>query len=240
MHRRCLALAAAILLAGCASDRPAGRKPPTVATQQADAEAARAYQEIVRQSGIADDAERNALVQSVGARVARASDAPQLDWQFTVVRDDSANAAVLPGGRVVVNSGLFTVVHNDAQLAAVLANLAARLKVLRPSAESRDAVMKALTKVIMEPAQAPEQNAARAEAIASLLGVPTAGEEAEIDRLGLLYMARAGYDPRAAIAVWQNFAAAGGKTQPLAAARMARLQRLMPQALQMYAASQPQ
>src|SRR5690606_36813873 len=68
-------------------------------------------------------------------------------------------------------------------------------------------------------------------------------QETEADEVGLMYMARAGYDPRAAIDVWRNFAALGGSTvdflstHPSPGNRIERLQKLMPEALKVYEAS---
>jgi predicted Zn-dependent protease len=66
-------------------------------------------------------------------------------------------------------------------------------------------------------------------------------QESEADHIGLLYMAEAGYDPRAAIDLWQNFNALGGarppeflSTHPAPGSRIERLQELMPEALEVY------
>ena len=69
-------------------------------------------------------------------------------------------------------------------------------------------------------------------------------QESEADEIGLIYMARAGYDPRAAVDLWRNFEALGGSrppeflsTHPAEGTRIKRLQRLMPRALEIYRAS---
>jgi predicted Zn-dependent protease len=72
-------------------------------------------------------------------------------------------------------------------------------------------------------------------------------QESEADHIGLLYMAEAGYDPREAVTLWQNFAALGGErpfeflsTHPSEGTRIERLQELMPEAMEVYQASRQQ
>jgi predicted Zn-dependent protease len=72
-------------------------------------------------------------------------------------------------------------------------------------------------------------------------------QEAEADHIGLLYMAQAGYDPREAINLWQNFNAFGGdrppeflSTHPAPGTRIDRLEELMPEALEVYERSRRQ
>jgi metalloendopeptidase OMA1, mitochondrial len=72
-------------------------------------------------------------------------------------------------------------------------------------------------------------------------------QESEADHIGLLYMAQAGYDPREAIKLWQNFDKLGGagtpeflSTHPAAGSRIERLQELMPEAMEVYRASRQQ
>jgi predicted Zn-dependent protease len=73
------------------------------------------------------------------------------------------------------------------------------------------------------------------------------GQESEADEIGLTLMAEAGYDPREAVKLWQNFEALGGErppeflsTHPAEGTRIERLQELMPEALQVYEANRQQ
>src|SRR3546814_19179090 len=80
-----------------------------------------AYQEILATKGVSSDPQLNEMVRRVGQRIVRASGQTGLDWQFNVIKDETPNAFALPGGFVGVHTGLFMVVENEAQLAALIA-----------------------------------------------------------------------------------------------------------------------
>ena len=79
-----------------------------------------AWQQIKQQQPVANDSRLQQRVERVGRRIAEASGEPGWDWQFTLFRNDEPNAFALPGGKVGVNTGLFKVVENEDQLAAVM------------------------------------------------------------------------------------------------------------------------
>jgi predicted Zn-dependent protease len=186
-------------------------------------------------------------VQRVGSRIAAVSDAPNLDWRFTVINNDTPNASALPGGQVIVHTGLFDVVETEDELAAILGHEVGHA-VAHHGAErmSQQALVETGLQVL---AGSTSPELAQLMAGAATLGVVlpfSRDQEAEADHIGLIYMARAGYDPRAAVTVWQKFEAMGNETMeflsthPAPGNRIAELNRLMPEAMAIYQQGAPQ
>jgi predicted Zn-dependent protease len=238
-----LAGAAVLLLTGCGHAPVTGRQQLLlVSDAQVATAGAQAFQEIVQEKGTSDDPTMNATIQRVGARVAQASDGAGLTWQFRLINDDTANAFALPGGLVGVNTGLFKVVQSDDQLAAVLGHEIAHVTAHHHAERmSRQALVQTgLTAISGETSPATVELLKQAATLGVVLPF-SREQEAEADHIGLIYMARAGYDPHAAVAVWQNFEKLGGtgqptflSTHPSPGDRIAELEKIMPQADAIY------
>jgi predicted Zn-dependent protease len=204
-----------------------------------------AYQQILSESEISKDPELNRRVTEVGRRIAAASPHPEWDWQFTVIENDEPNAFALPGGKVGVNTGLFQVAKNDDQLAAVIGHEVAHA-IARHGAErmSQQVLMQAgLAGLGIATDQTTAGLAAQAATLVVTLPYSRT-QEAEADHIGLIYMAEAGYDPRQAIELWQNFESFGGErppeflsTHPAPGSRIQNLKALLPEAMPIYEAS---
>jgi len=241
-----LALTASVL-AGCETAPVTGRNQLILLPESQDQQMGlTAYQQILEQSEISDNQELNRRVQEVGRRIAEVSPRPDWDWQFTLIEDESPNAFALPGGKVGVHTGLFKAAKNDAQLAAVIGHEVAHA-IARHGPERMSQGM--LTQLgaaaigIGTGSDAYAQLAAQAATLAVVLPYSRT-QESEADHIGLLYMARAGYDPREAVALWENMMALGGasppeflSTHPGTENRIARLKELMPEALAIYEAN---
>lgn len=156
------------------------------------------------------------------------SDSPYSDWQFVVFEGDQANAFALPGGWVGVFAGMLEVAANEHQLATVLGHeighVNARHGAERMVTEHFVALGLRLAAALLAlgDVQIPPDLLAALGASAAEFGIvrPFSRAQAlEADGLGLEYMARAGYDPREAIAFWQRMqllTANGGPTPFLA------------------------
>ena len=242
-----LALLLATVSAACQTTPVTGRSQLIlISDQQANRMGEDAFEEILVQKARSPDPALIRRVNTVGARIAAVADDPGYDWEFEVIEDDTPNAFALPGGKVGVHTGLFKVVENDAQLAAVLGHEVAHA-IARHSAErisQRMLIAGGLTAVGIA-VDDPKLTALLAGAATLAIILPfSRSQEAEADEIGLLYMARAGYDPREAITLWQNFARYGGarppeflSTHPDPGNRIERLKRLMPKALKVYEAN---
>ena len=242
------AVSAAIViavLAGCAAAPVTGRDQfILVSDQQANAMGASAYQQILAEKRVSGNRRLSQRVQQVGQRIAAVADDPGTRWEITLFEDPSPNAFALPGGKIGVNTGLFNVAQTDAQLAAVIAHEMAHVVARHPSERlSRQVAVQGGLALAGAASGTVAQNADLLAQAATLgLVLPfSRSQESEADRIGLIYMARAGYDPRAAIEVWQNFRAVGGarppeflSTHPSAGNRMERLRAYMPEAMQIY------
>ncbi len=234
------ALAAAAALAACQQAPVTGRSQLVlVSPDQASQLGAEAFKQIKAQKTVSHDPRMNRMVQDVAHRLAKAiqTRAPQ-NWDYTVFKDPEANAFALPGGKIGVNTGLFEVARNEAQLAAVLGHEMGHV-IAHHVAErmSRQALLQAGLGAV---GGAGGGQYADLLAQAATLGIvlPFSREqESEADAIGLMLMARAGYDPRQAIQLWRNFEQAGGQRppeflsdHPAPGNRIRHLESLMPRA----------
>jgi len=243
MRRSPLLMILALLLAGCATAPVTGRQQLLLLSEEDAAELGyQAYQDILRTKGVSSDPQLTEVVQRVGQRIARVSEEPDLDWQFNVINDPTPNAFALPGGYVGVHAGLFKVVENEDQLAAVVAHEIGHVDARHPSERlSRQALVESGLSIALGGQSASVIQLASAAATLGVILPFSRQQEAEADAIGLQYMAAAGYDPRAAIEVWKNMEAYGGpggpeflSTHPAPGNRIQNLQEMMPEALETY------
>ena len=244
MRWRSLSLACLALLAACAQAPETGRNQLILPFFGDDSELGlQAFEKIKAEKEISNDPTMNAAVGRIGRAIAEISPQPDWDWEFVVFEDDTPNAFALPGGKVGVNAGLFKVAKTDDQLAAVVGHEVAHA-IARHGVERMSSGLLTQLGVVAAGIATDSQVATMAAAGGAnlLLTLPhSRTQESEADAIGLHYMARAGYDPRAAIELWENMEAYGGdqppqflSTHPSHGNRIARLEELMPEALAEY------
>lgn len=216
-----------------------------------------AFEEIKAQEELATDPAQIALVEGIGLRIAEQAEEnlPEAEWEFVLFKeDDTLNAFALPGGKVGVYTGLVNLVDSPDELAAVIGHEIAHVTA-RHGAErmSRATALSAIGVGIGVAARDEDERTRQAIMIAYGLGATLGVElpysrhaESEADRIGLMYAARAGYDPRAAITFWQKMQQAAGdrpsvpnflSTHPSDVDRIAHLKELMPEAMRAYQAA---
>jgi len=209
-----------------------------------------AYQDVLKKEKVSHDPALNELVTRVGRRIAAATGQNNYAWEFKVIEDDKQiNAFCLPGGKVAVYTGMKQVVSSEDELAAVIGHEVAHA-IARHGGErvSQQLLVEGLTVAAVLSAK----NEQKAGLYAGLIGAGAAVglllpysrlHESEADRMGLIYMARAGYDPRAAVTLWQRMAEASkgrGKppeflsTHPADDTRIRQIQGWLPEALRAY------
>ena len=160
-----------------------------------------------------------AQVQRVAKRIEAVAgrDKPAFEWKVTLLRKDEANAYCLPGGKIVVYTGILPLTGNDAALATVLGHEVAHATA-EHSAEriEADHLTKIAAAIVAGGVAFTPRQYLR---VAALLG--TAGslpfsrkQESEADHIGLVYMARAGYDPHEAVAFWERMQRASRGKEP--------------------------
>ena len=200
--------------------------------------------DIIREGPEAD------MVKRVGARIAAVADDPGFAWEFTLIDSPEKNAWCLPGGKVAVYSGILAVTEDEAGLAAVITHEIAHAIAQHGAERMLQEQLTQIGLLAVSGTLGGLDPAARGAVLAlfgagAQLGVllPFSRDmEGEADRIGLIYMARAGYDPRAAIGLWERMARQRegpevpeyASTHPSDETRIKNLQKWMPEALEEY------
>lgn len=192
------------------------------------------------------------IQQSVTKYMAQNKLSKRLDgfkWEFNLVNDKTINAWCMPGGKVVVYTGLLAVTQTEAALAMVMGHEIAHAVARHGNERMSQQLMTQAGGVALGVAlqnksaetKAIFQTAYGAGAAVGLILPYSRLHETEADKLGLIFAAMAGYDPREAPKFWQRMAAKGGakppellSTHPSDANRVKELNKFMPQALKYY------
>jgi predicted Zn-dependent protease len=205
-------VAVSLSLVACGKNSAGRNQFNLVSDDEMNAMGDQAYADIIQNSQLSRDQGLNAEIRRIGENIAVAS-GESFDWQFSVIAEDQANAFCLPGGKVAVYTGILPIAQNSAALAAVLGHEVAHAT-LRHSSErmSQDLILQTgLSLLSITFANSQYQGIiAAAMGIGSTYGVTlpfSRYHESEADRVGLQYMARAGYDPREAIGLWERMGA---------------------------------
>jgi predicted Zn-dependent protease len=214
------------------------------------------YREILSNSRVVTSGPEYELVRRVAQRLVggMGESSREFEWQVSVIESPQANAFCLPGGKIAVYTGIIPIAGSEAGLAAVMGHEIAH-------ATSRHGAQRLFQSSILQTALAGaqwsmgEMSPQQRTTIMALLGagaqygvlLPFSREhETEADQIGLLYMARAGYDPRESIGFWERMAEAGGGNQPPEFAsthpshgtRVETLKAFMPKAMEEYQKAQ--
>lgn len=205
-----------------------------------------AYDQILRGEKLSTNPRTNAMVRRVGRRLAAVAERPDFAWEFRVIEKDIANAFALPGGKMAVYTGILKFTHTETGLAVVMGHEVAHA-LARHGGErlSRSLLAQLGLTALQVGLRSSDPAIVQGVALAYGLGVELPfgrGQESEADHIGLILMAKAGYDPRAAIPLWRRMAAGErGKaapeflsTHPSGTTRITQLRQWMPEALQYY------
>jgi predicted Zn-dependent protease len=205
-----------------------------------------AYEKILQEEKVSHDPQLNARVRRVGERIAAVVDRPDFAWEFHVIDKDVANAFALPGGKVAVYTGILDYTQTETGLAVVIGHEVAHA-LARHGGErmSRSMIAQLGLAAVQIGLNTNDPTIVQGIALAYGVGVELPfdrGQESEADHIGLILMAKAGYDPREAIPFWERMSSGKqGKgapeflsTHPSGDTRIKQLRQWMPEALQYY------
>src|SRR6185503_18807932 len=209
------------------------------------------YREVLSQSEVIQSGPEHDMVVRVAERLARATGdaAKDFKWHVSLIRSPQANAFCLPGGKIAVYTGILPYAKTEAGLAAVMGHEMAHA-VARHGSQRLLRTTMAQTMMAGAQFSLSDMDPQQRQAVMAALGagaqygvlLPFSREhELEADEMGLIYMARAGYDPREAITFWERMSSAGGQqppefasTHPSHGRRIEQLREFLPKALAEY------
>ena len=236
-----LALAATAVLSGCAS---------MVSDADLNAQGAATFEKMRAEVPLVQDRPTIEFVSCVADAIVSQleGEATSYEWELAIFDQQPVNAFVLPGGKISVYKGLLAVTKNDAQLAAVMGHEVAHVTERHPAERMARTKATQVGVGVLSGIVGGTPIAARSASTALQIGAQLGlllpfnrGQENEADEVGLLYMARAGFDPRESIKLWQNMQDSKDNeppefmsTHPSSDTRIDRLVDLLPAALLEY------
>jgi len=219
------------------------------------------YGEFISQSKLSTDVQQTQMVKRVGGRIQKAveqycaknctQDRLQgYEWEFNLIEDPNVNAWAMPGGKVVVYTGLLPVTRTEEGLAVVMGHEIAHAFARHGSERMTQGLIvemggMALSKALESSPAQTQDLFMRSYGIGTQVGVLlpySRKQESEADHLGLIFMAMAGYNPNEAIIFWQRMAASKQgpaplellSTHPTDSTRIRDIENLMPEAMSYY------
>ncbi|HOP43490.1 MAG TPA: M48 family metallopeptidase [Flavobacteriales bacterium] len=262
MKRTLLVLMLPALVVGCHRVPITGRKQVNLLSEtEMMGMSLSQYQAFIQENPPLPDGDpRVRQVRTIGERLARAATeyltehhaadrVEGFQWTFNVVDDPTVNAWCMPGGRVVVYTGILPVTQDDAGLAVVMGHEIAHAIARHGNERMSQGMAVQLGGAALSVALSQEPSLTndlflQSYGIGSQLGTLAFSRkhESEADKMGLVFMALAGYDPQAAPSFWERMSAMGGggapellSTHPSDERRVADLEAFMPEALKYYA-----
>lgn len=250
----CLSTFTVLMIAGCQNVPVTGRNQLVITSETKENEMGlSAYQEVLKSEKVTQNEKWAEVVRRVGERIAKVADRPDFKWEFNVIESETQNAFCLPGGKVAVYTGILPVCESEAGLAVVMshevAHAIARHGGERMTYQTAQNLGKSAVGYVMQNQEEAQQKIVlTAYGAASEYGVIlpySRKHELEADQIGIMLMAKAGYDPSAAPGFWERFASVKKgeapmefmSTHPSDATRAAALRELLPKAMAEYEAA---
>ncbi len=250
-----------VLLIACGTVPITGRKQMNLFPEsEMIATSLTQYDAFLKQSKLSTNSSQTAMVKRVGQKIAVATEKflrdnnmqdriANFNWEFNLVEDNTPNAWCMPGGKVVVYTGILPFTQDEEGLAVVMgheiAHAIARHGNERMSQQmGLQAVGAGLSLALSQKPAQTQKLWMQAFGVAATTGVMlpfSRSHETEADKMGLIFMAMAGYNPSAAINFWQRMAQSGGQkppeflsTHPSDATRVKDLKAYLPKAMKYY------
>lgn len=219
------------------------------------------YDQFLKENKKSSDKQATEMVQRVGMKIQKAVElyaqqngwANRLDgykWEFNLVESDQVNAWCMPGGKVVFYTGILPITKTETGVAVVMGHEVAHAVAEHGNERMSQGLLAnlggaALSVALKDKPQETQNLWMTAFGVGAQFGVLlpfSRSQESEADRMGLIFMAMAGYDPNEAIAFWQRMAAAKGgqappeflSTHPSDDTRINDIKAHLPEALRFY------
>lgn len=256
-------LLALLFASGCASVPLTGRRQLSlVSSGEMTSLSEKQYKEVLSKSQVVRSGAQIEQIRRVGARITKAVDAFARDknlnlnysWEFNLIRDEKqVNAWCMPGGKVAFYTGIMPVCQDDEGVATVMgheiAHAIAEHSRERFSQQMLAQIGNTTLGIMMKDKPATTQKIfMTAAGLGTQVGIMlpfSRLHESEADHIGLMLMARAGYDPRKAVGFWKRMQAGGGarppeflSTHPAGATRIAAIEAQLPEVMPYYNAYQ--
>lgn len=246
--RRLLVLILAVAVVACTTSPTGRRQLHLFPESQMTEMGATAFLQMQEQVSVDKNPVVNRYVECVADAIT-AQLSESRDWEVRVFNDDTANAFALPGGKIGVHTGLFKVAKTPDQLATVIGHevghvLAEHSNERVSTAFATNAGLQVMQALAGGGGSAEQQMAMGLLGLGAQFGILlpfSRTQESEADTIGLQLMAKAGFDPRASVALWENMEQAGGEqppeflsTHPSHGQRISNLQKRMPAAIKLY------
>lgn len=240
-------------LSGCQTVEYTGRSQVNLISESQEKQlGTEAYADVLKKTPVSSRGDWQAQLQRVGQRIAVAADKPDFQWEFKVLQAKEINAFCLPGGKVAFWEGIMPVAQDDNGVAVIMGHEVAHA-LARHGAERMSQSMGAQLIGQILTAGVSMKNPAFAEDFAKLYGLGTSvgvilpwgrAQESEADHIGLILMAKAGYDPSAAVGFWERMSKVqqDGKTpqflstHPSDETRINQIKQWLPEAQKYYKA----
>jgi predicted Zn-dependent protease len=220
-----------------------------------EAESARAFNQMRASMPLVTDRETIDFVACVAQSVVEVLEPPynDIEWELAIFESESVNAFAMPGGKIGVLSGLLKVTENEHQLATVIGHEIAHVTAEHSMNRAKQAGLtsfgiNAVAIILGGGYSGATYTAQQALAAGAAFGISLPykrGQESEADVIGLEYMARAGFDPRESVPLWQRMDASAGKkpaeflsTHPASETRIENLVNQWQKTLPLYNAAQ--
>ena len=256
----CIMMIAIILLQSCGSVPLTGRRQlQLVSDQEVIALSLQQYQDYMRTAPVEKGTQNATMVNRVGYRISQAvetflknngyeADLQNYVWEFNLVKDESVNAFAMPGGKVVIYTGLLPVTASEDALAVVVGHEIAHVVAKHSSERMSQQVLTqyggAIAGKIIGGAAATSlgQSVFGLGAQYGVMMPYARKQEYEADELGLVFMAMAGYDPNTAVPFWTRMAQSSQgnsipeflSTHPTDEKRITQIQKILPNVLTYY------
>jgi len=257
-----LMLVAVLAASSCSKVPITGRRQVSlIPTSQMHAMSFQQYDAFLKEHPLSNNAQNTALVKGVGQRMKQAVEAyfseigqssalEGFEWDFNLVASEEMNAWAMPGGKIVFYEGILPATRSEAGIAVVMGHEIGHVVAGHGNERMSQLLMTQLGGMALSAAihDKPEETQAlwlTAFGIGSQVGIllPYSRlHEYEADRLGLMFMAMAGYDPHEAIRFWDRMIAMKSNpsppefisTHPADSKRMQEMNRLIPEAMKYY------